>query len=103
MSTAKLRSPLVAIYGDFLMATDMPCRPGRRAVPRLPRAAMITRGRLPGRRPRTGQAAAHFANTSRNGRERGPVLCYSRWVNITELVIFHRSGGSSPLGHVNTP
>jgi hypothetical protein len=59
-------------------------------------AAMVTRGRLPGRRPRTGQAAAHSANTSRNGRERGPVLCYSRWVNITELVIFHRSGGSSP-------
>jgi hypothetical protein len=45
---------------------------------------------------RTGQAAAHSANTPRNGRERGPVLCYSRGVNITELVIFHRSGGSSP-------
>ena len=34
---------------------ELPCRPGRRAVPRLPRAAMITRSRLPGRRPRTGQ------------------------------------------------
>ena len=73
------------------------CRAGPGAA-RCPgcRGAMIARVRLPGRRPRTGQAAAHSANTSRNGRERGPVLCYSRWVNITELVIFHRSGGSSP-------
>ena len=45
---------------------------------------------------RPGQAAAHSANTSRNGAGARPVLCYSRWVNITELVIFHRSEGSSP-------
>jgi hypothetical protein len=75
---------------------ELPCRPGSRAVPRLQRAAMVTGGRLPGRRPRTGQAAAHSANTSRNGAGARPVLCYSRWVNITELVIFHRSEGSSP-------
>jgi hypothetical protein len=82
---------------------ELPCRPGRRAVPRLQRAAMITGGRLPGRRPRTGQAAAPSANTSRNGAGAGPVLCYSRWVNITELVIFHRRGGSSPPSDTLNP
>jgi hypothetical protein len=75
---------------------ELPCRPGSRAVPRLRRAGIVTGGRLPGRRPRTGQAAAHSANTSRKGAGARPVLCYSCWVNITELVIFHRSGGSSP-------
>jgi hypothetical protein len=74
---------------------ELPCRPGRRAVPRLP--GCHDRPRQTPRPPAPdGQAAAPSANTSRNGRERGPVLCYSRWVNITELVIFHRSGGSSP-------
>ena len=66
------------------------------------RAAMIARVRLPGRRPRTGQAAARSANTSRKGAGARPVLCYSRRVNITELVIFHRSGGSSPPSDTNT-
>src|SRR5690349_7652136 len=65
------------------------------------RAAMITRGRLPGRRPRTGQAAAHSADTPRKVAGARPVLCYSHRVNITELVIFHRSGGSSPPSDTN--
>jgi hypothetical protein len=81
---------------------ELPCRPGSRAVPRLRRAGIVTGGRLPGRRPRTGQAAAPSANTSRKGAGARPVLCYSRWVNITELVIFHRSGGSSPPSDTQT-
>ena len=71
---------------------ELPRRPGAARCLGCPRCH--DRPRQAPRPPaRTGQAAAHSANTSRNGRERGPVLCYSRWVNITELVIFHRSAG----------
>jgi hypothetical protein len=74
---------------------ELPCQPGRRAVPRLPHChdhPQQTPWPPAPDRPGGGPFREHVAEWA--GAR--PVLCCSRWVNITELVIFHRPEGSVP-------
>jgi hypothetical protein len=75
---------------------ELPRRPGAERCPGC-RAAMIARGRLPGRRPRTGQAAADSANTSRKGAGARPGSL------LLSLGEYHRTGDISPVRGFKSP